>query len=48
MRVPGQDAWKALMRIDRASGKIDVDVDQEGRRWTPDMADPEAFALGLR
>lgn len=49
MKVPGQDAWKkALLRIDRASGKVDIDFDYDGNKWVPDPSDPEGFAFSIR
>lgn len=47
--VDGQESWKrCLVRIDRATGKIDVEFDKSGERWEPDLSDPAGFALGLR
>ncbi|PCD01590.1 hypothetical protein COC42_15780 [Sphingomonas spermidinifaciens] len=48
-QVSGKAPWrKCLTRIDRATGKIDVEFDHDGKRWVPDMADPEGFARRLR
>lgn len=49
MQLQDKPAWKkCLVTIDRATAKIDIDFDYEGTKWTPDMADPEGFALGLK
>ncbi len=51
MRVPGREPWqKCRIRITRATGKIDIDidVDYEGDKWVPKMSDPAGFAFGLR
>lgn len=49
MQVPGTEPWKKCrIRITRATGKIDIDFDYEGDKWVPNMADPAAFAFGLR
>ncbi|WP_294265289.1 hypothetical protein [uncultured Sphingomonas sp.] len=48
-QVPGKAPWhRCLVRIDRASGKIDIEFDHDGTRWIPDVADPEGFAKSLR
>ena len=47
--VAGGEGWKkCLVRIDRASGQIDMEFDRDGTRWVPDAADPEGFAKSLR
>jgi hypothetical protein len=49
MQAPGKDRWKkCLTRIDRSTGKIDIDFDYSGDKWTPDATDPEGFAKRLR
>jgi len=49
MRLPGQEPWKkCLIRINRATGKIDLKFDYVGDQWAPNMADPAGFARSLR
>ncbi|HCB74617.1 hypothetical protein [Sphingomonas yantingensis] len=46
---PGAPGWKkCLLRIERASGAVQVDFDHSGEKWQPDYADPAAFARRLR
>lgn len=48
MRVADKPAWKkCLVRIDRASGAIDMDFDYAGDKWVPDPADPAKTARSL-
>lgn len=48
-QAPGKAPWqRCLVRIDRETGKIDIEFDHDGSRWVPDAADPESFARSLR
>jgi hypothetical protein len=49
MRISGKNPWKkALVQINRASGKINIDFDYSGDKWVPDMIDPKSFAMTLK
>jgi hypothetical protein len=49
MHAASGESWmKCLVHIDRGTAKVDIHFDYRGTLWTPDMADPDAFATGLR